>query len=167
MTRLVPARPLPPYSYVPGRWPHPVSDPAGYSHGITPAPALPLDPERWADSETYLYGFDLFNAAYYWQAHVEWESLWLAAGRRGPVADFLKGLIKLAAAGVKHLEGVPAGVRSHAQRAAELWRAQEAEKFLGLRRAALIEAAEQIARAGWPAQPVLLVPCRQSTEPEA
>ena len=38
------------------------------------------------------------------------------------MADFLKGLIKLAAAGVKHREGNPGGVRSHVRRAAELWR---------------------------------------------
>src|SRR5207237_6990622 len=82
----------------------------------------PLDPEHWEASKPYLYGIDLFNSGYYWESHVEFESLWLACGRRGAVADFLKGLIKLAAAGVKALGGQARGVASHSCRAAELWR---------------------------------------------
>src|SRR4051794_23916492 len=31
--RLLPDEPLPPYSFVPGRFPHPVRDPAGHSFG--------------------------------------------------------------------------------------------------------------------------------------
>src|SRR4051794_8628832 len=120
--RLIPDEPLPPYSYVPGRFPHPESDPAGHSYG-RPRPTPPqLDPENWRSSWAYLRGLDLFNAGFYWESHVEWEGLWLACGRRGVVAEFLKGLIKLAAAGVKHREPVPAGVRSHANRAADHWR---------------------------------------------
>ena len=46
----------------------------------------------------------------------------MAEGRTGKVADILKGLIKLAAAGVKAREGKPAGVRRHARRAEELFR---------------------------------------------
>ena len=38
------------------------------------------------------------------------------------MADFLKGLIKLAAAGVKLREGNPRGVKRHAARAGELLR---------------------------------------------
>src|SRR5438105_1185218 len=121
-SRLVPEKPLPPYSFVPGRFPHPVSDMAGHSFGIEPLAPARLDLNQWTASQTYLYGIDLFNGRYYWESHVEWESLWLVCGRSGPVADFLKGLIKLAAAGVKDLEGRPAGVQSHACRAAALWR---------------------------------------------
>jgi hypothetical protein len=68
----------------------------------------------------YLFAFDLFNHGYYWEAHETWESLWHGCGRSGRTADFLKALIKLAAAGVKVREGQPAGVRSHARRAAQL-----------------------------------------------
>ena len=42
----------------------------------------------------------LFLASRGNKSHVAWESLWMACGRKGAVADFLKGLIKLAAAGV-------------------------------------------------------------------
>lgn len=108
---------FPPYSYVPGHMPHPVSDPAGHMFGQTHQPAKPLQPQNWQVSAEYRYGADLFNHGYYWEAHEAWESLWHAAGRKGHVADFLKGLIKLAAAGVKAREGNPRGVRRHADRA--------------------------------------------------
>jgi len=116
------SRPLPPYSYVPGLAPHPTSDPRGHSFGLNEPSPPPLTQFAFRDNASYLYGIDLFNHGYYWEAHEAWESLWHAAGRSGPTADFLKGLIKLAAAGVKLREGRPAGVRQHAQRAAELFR---------------------------------------------
>jgi hypothetical protein len=160
--RLAPEEPFPPYAFVPGRFPHPESDPAGHSFGKGRGASAALDPERWQASKAYLYGLDLFNAGFFWESHVEWESLWLAAGRKGAVADFLKGLIKLAAVGVKHREGKPAGVRSHARRAAELWRAVsrggEEGCWCGLRLEKLIELAEAISRDGWPAQPPRLLP---------
>jgi hypothetical protein len=160
--RLVPEVPLPPYSFVPGQTPHPRSDPAGHSYGRPSPPPPPLDPARWAESQAYLFGFDLFNHGFFWEAHETWEGLWHAAGRRGPLADFLKGLIKLAAAGVKHREGTPAGIRSHAARAAELWRgvipATGAALFLGLPLLSLISLAEDITKNGWPDPPPILVP---------
>jgi uncharacterized protein len=120
--RFVPDAPLPPYSYVPGRFPHPTSDPAGHLYGkLTDRPLSP-DPVCWRESRAYLYGVDLFNFGYYWEAHEEWEGLWRACGRTGPTADFFRGLIKLAAAGVKVRQGVPAGVASHAARAKAVFR---------------------------------------------
>jgi hypothetical protein len=113
-------QPFPPYTYVPGRSPHPVSDPTGHMHGHEPQQPPPLDPAHWKQSQVYLYGIDLFNHGFYWEAHEAWESLWHAAGRRGDVANFLKGLIKLAAAGVKTLEENPTGVARHTARAEEL-----------------------------------------------
>jgi hypothetical protein len=156
--RFVPEEPLPPYTHVPGVTPHPVSDPRGHSHGITAErPAAP-DPQRWQSCRAYLRGVDLFNHGYFWEAHEVWEGLWHACGRTGVTADFFKGLIKLAAAGVKHLAGNPRGVRSHACRAAELWRRAGHDLFLGLRLRELIELAEMVGRQGWPEAPVFLLP---------
>jgi hypothetical protein len=156
--RFVPDEPLPPYTHVPGVTPHPVSDPRGHSHGSrAERPAAP-DPERWQSCRAYLRGLDLFNRGYFWEAHEAWEALWHACGRTGGTADFLKGLIKLAAAGVKHLEGNPRGVRSHACRAAELWRRAGRDVFFGLRLRELVELAEAVGREGWPTTPVLLLP---------
>jgi hypothetical protein len=162
--RLLPAEPFPPYAFVPGRFPHPTSDPAGHSYGVEPAPPSGVEPERWQTNRAYLYGLDLFNAGFYWESHVQFEALWLAAGRRGVCADFLKGLIKLAAAGVKHLEGRPQGVRSHSCRAVALWRnvvsslSAERDLFLGLRLATLLDLAEAVCRSGWPATPPRILP---------
>jgi hypothetical protein len=113
--------PLPPYSYVPGHSPHPVSDPRGHMHGRTHAPVPALDPTNWQASDAYRYAVDLFNGGFYWEAHEAWEALWHAAGRRGPVAAWLKALIKLAAAAVKLREGNAAGVQRHARRALQLF----------------------------------------------
>ena len=63
-----------------------------------------------ANRRRIVEGIALFNAGYYWEAHEAWEGLWHAHGRDGPTADVLKGLIKLAAAGVKVREGRPHGV---------------------------------------------------------
>ncbi len=125
--RLLPHFSLPPYSYVPdGPHPHPVRDGAGHHFGRDVL-LSPLEPGRWRECIPYLLGIDLFNHGYYWEAHEAWEQLWHLHGRRGPTADFLKGLIQLAAAGVKVRQGVLPGVLSHAQRAAELLRQTSAK----------------------------------------
>jgi hypothetical protein len=114
------ARPLPTYRYVPGHFPHPVSDPAGHSFGHSEPAARPLAESNWRTNEAWLWAIDLFNAGFYWESHEAWESLWHAAGHRGGVAEFLKGLIKLAAAAVKIREGNAAGALRHVGRAREL-----------------------------------------------
>ena len=104
-------RPLPPYTHIPGVTPHPISDPAGHSYaepkllaGLLEREQTELAPLTWVNlplHPEFEWAARLFNAGYYWEAHEAWESLWHMAGRVGPLADFLKGLIKLAAAGVK------------------------------------------------------------------
>lgn len=151
-----PDEPLPPYAYVPGRLPHPVSDPAGHSYGRREGPAAPLDPADWQASRAYRRGIVLFDRGYYWEAHEVWESLWHAAGRRGPVALFLQGLIRLAAAGVKVREGRAEGTVHHSRAAARCFRRAaellgEPPAFLGLRFADLQGWAAQAERCARPA----------------
>jgi hypothetical protein len=150
--RYAPDGPLPPYTYVPGRSPHPISDPAGHQFGQTPEVPDALTDQTWQTNRTYLYGIDLFNNGFFWEAHEAWEALWHRAGRKGATADFLKALIQLAAAGVKHLTGTPRGVASHGRRAAELFRARGAETDLlfGLNVKELTDLADAIGRDGWP-----------------
>lgn len=119
--RLLADRSLPPYSYVPGLFPHPESDPQGHSFRAEPSPPTAPTQTTWRQCPEYLWGIDLFNCGYYWEAHESWERVWLACGRQGEIADFLKGLIKLAAAGVKAREGTAVGVERHARRAQELF----------------------------------------------
>ena len=145
--RYCPERELPPYSYVPGLFPHPTSDERGHSFGRKEPPPQPLDEASYRDNATYRYAIDLFNHGFYWEAHEEWESLWHAAGRQGAIADFLKGLIKLAAAGVKAREARAAGVHQHAERAAELFRSVQTGRteMFGCSLSELIAAAAAVA----------------------
>jgi hypothetical protein len=142
--RYCPEVPLPPHGYFPGGpFPHPNLDGAGHSVGRSPDAPQPITDGNAAVHPRHRWAIDLFNHGYYWEAHEAWESLWIAAGRIGPVADFLKGLIHLAAAGVKIREGVPEGVHSHARRADELFAPFAARTFLALD-------LEQVRRiAGW------------------
>jgi predicted metal-dependent hydrolase len=151
LPRYVPDASFPPYSYVTGHFAHPTGDPAGHSYGHDHVAPPALDLDTWHENRDYLFGIDLFNHGYYWEAHEVWEGLWHACGRRGTSSDFLKVLIKLAAAGVKARERRPAGVRRHALRAAELFR-QTADTqsgpqraFMGLAMDDLASSCEQLA----------------------
>jgi uncharacterized protein len=114
-----PPVPLPAYSYYPGcPWPHPHRSPAAHlNHDAGGGDEPSRGDKRWW-SVRFLRGVELFNAGYYWEAHEVWEELWHVEGRRGSTAEVLKGLIKLAAAGVKVREGRESGVRTHCRRAA-------------------------------------------------
>jgi len=112
--------------------------------GQTHQAAEPLVSTDWKSSTEYCFGVDLFNHGFYWEAHEAWEALWHAAGRTGMVADFMKGLIKLAAAGVKAREGNPRGVRRHATRSAELLSALGHSDYSGLRVGETIEFAHAL-----------------------
>ncbi len=142
--------PLPTYTYVPGGpWPHPNrARPAGGDTEAKPsAPNLAASTDV-AASPFFRRGVELFDAGYYWEAHEAWEELWHAVGRRGPTADVLRGLIKLAAAGIKVRERREAGVRTHARRAAECFasaRRQGGSHQLGLDLDVWIERASAIA----------------------
>ncbi len=147
--RLAPEIALPPYAYIPGTGlPHPTSDPRGHSFGKAHTVVAEPLPQDWTTCKPYLYGIDLFNYGYYWEAHESWESIWKVCQREGTAARFLKGLIKLAAAGVKMREGRAEGVISHSRRAAELFRSVAADSpiFMGLSLSDLIAAANSIGR---------------------
>lgn len=112
---------FPAYTYVPGHSLHPRREAGGHSYG-EPEPHLDsFSAVDWQSSDAFLFGIDLFNAGYFWEAHEQWEAIWHAVGRTGPLADFFKGLIKLAAAGVKHMEGRAEGVERHLNRATQLF----------------------------------------------
>ena len=106
--RYQPSRALPAYAYVPGRNPRPVA---------TPAPSYSPE-ERWTDNAEYLWGVDLYNASYFWEAHEAWEGLWrAAAGRDEAQRRFLQGLIQCAAACLKAAAGDAPACRRLAVRA--------------------------------------------------
>ena len=94
-------KPFPPYRHIPGVTPHPIRDPRGHSYGIEEVhDAEPLPPELWQQNEDYLYGVDLYNFAYWWEAHEAWEGLWHQA--EDTYRLFLQGLIQISAAFIKY-----------------------------------------------------------------
>jgi hypothetical protein len=149
--RLLPTAELPAYTYVPGSGvPHPIRDPRGHSYNRKNRSVRALVPEAWAENRNYLLAVDLFNLGYYWEAHEEWERLWRASGPETTVGRFLKGLVKLSAAGVKVRENSIHGVRRHAASAGEVFADVAAEisddRYCGLEFTTLQFAADRAAQ---------------------
>jgi len=91
----------------------------------------------WREDEVYLFGVDLYNAGFFWEAHEAWEGPWNAARAAGHDArqHFLQGLIKCGAACVKSSLGQERGVSMLVQRGTELLEqvaAQAGPTYLGL-----------------------------------
>jgi hypothetical protein len=106
---------LPEYRFVPGEQPHPIRDPAGHSYlppGAPPPSVAYKRAHRWRDCPAYLYGCDLYNHGYWWEAHETWEGLWRQATRDGGQRHFLQTLIQVAICHLKLHTGVLGGVRS-------------------------------------------------------
>jgi hypothetical protein len=61
----------------------------------------PWTPDEWRTLDDWLYGVDLFNHFYFWEAHEAWEGLWAAAERQSAPSLLLQGLIQIAAALLK------------------------------------------------------------------
>jgi hypothetical protein len=149
--RWLPQKNFPPYAYLPDKAPHRVRDPLGHSYHVEVELSL-VAPEASLGSEVFLWGLDLFNHGYYWEAHEAWESLWQVAERGSSLRMLFKGLILLSAAGVKVREGKRAAAVRHAGRAAALLRRlmkapdRDFEGALGMSPAALAEYAEVAGR---------------------
>jgi predicted metal-dependent hydrolase len=154
--------------------PHPIRDPKGHSHNRKPRSPQPLVPESWADNRTYLIAVDFFNMGYYWEAHEEWERLWRVSGPDSTVGRFLKGLVKLSAAGVKVREKSIHGVRRHAASAGEVFADVAAEvgseRYCGLEFTMLQFAADRAAQLSYkqeiaPGKPFRVFPFLLQPEP--
>ena len=92
--------PLPVRRYVPGSGAsHPGHRAKTAGAGALGGERL-LPSEQWAEQTSYIDGVDLFNHAFWWEAHDAWEGLWARA--QGTQRLFLQGLIQLAAALLKH-----------------------------------------------------------------
>jgi predicted metal-dependent hydrolase len=103
--------PYPPYAFVPGEHPHPTRDPKGHSYSEDPEPPVDrVDPDDWHESEDYLFGADLYNDGYLWEAHEAWEGLWHVSKRSPTQALFIQGLIQVAAGCLKIRMGQPRGM---------------------------------------------------------
>ena len=105
--RYVPHLDFPQYRHQLGQTPHPRTHPRGHSFGHADVTASELlFAGNWQSIETFLFGGELYNSTYWWEAHEQWEALW----RREPdrdtnTASFLQGLIQLSAAMLQRQAG--------------------------------------------------------------
>jgi predicted metal-dependent hydrolase len=126
-----------------------VRDPTGHSYHVE---RIPVAAEASLSSDAFLWGLDLFNHGYYWEAHEAWEGLWRVADRDGPLRMLFKGLILLSAAGVKIRDRKHAAAQRRAKRAPALLRQltkvpdRAFERALGMSPTALAECAEGATR---------------------
>lgn len=134
--RYAPLRAFPAYAFLPGRDPHPTGDPRGHSYTTeSHAPPPYFEASAWRDNEEYLFGVDLYNHGYLWEAHEAWEGLWHQAKHDTRMADFLQGLIQCSAAALKIAMRQPRGLERLAELGTErLERASRESRgqFMGL-----------------------------------
>lgn len=109
------AEEFPPYRHLPGVTPHPRRHPKGHLYGKREVAPPPFVPRQWQRSQDYLYGVDLYNFAYYWEAHEAWEGIWKSTGRVDLPGRYLQGLIQLTAAMLKREQRQASGMHKLAQ----------------------------------------------------
>jgi hypothetical protein len=109
--RYLPDRPFPGYAFLPGRDPHPTRDPRGHSYAEPEgAPHIWRPDDQWRENHEYLFGCDLYNAGYLWEAHEAWEDIWHPSKPDAIQAEFLQGLILCTAASLKIPMEQPGGL---------------------------------------------------------
>lgn len=96
--RLVPDIRLPSHAHVPGSGSVPDLVPLEQAKDLTPSVTQAAE---WQENVPYLYGHDLLQAGYYWEAHEVWEAVWLATPANGPERLLLQALIQKANARLK------------------------------------------------------------------
>lgn len=136
---------FPAYRFVPGIHPHPVNSPEGHSYGHDEDDIGKWESDDWKLNESYLYGVDLYNYHFYWEAHEAWEGLWLASVKRSSEHMFIQGLIKTGAALLKirmasyEIQDL-IGARTLSKSGMDLLSRVGVSKFMGLDIVAYLEA---------------------------
>ena len=98
-------RAFPPYRFIPGESPHPTRDPDGHSYKNMSEQLKSFENKQWQSCDAYLYGIDLFNYGYWWEAHEALEAVWIVAGRKTETGLFTQGLIQVSVAHLKKHQG--------------------------------------------------------------
>lgn len=116
LKRYYPDAGFPVFAHKPGQTIHPDKSLEHQLLEALPTPT-PLTDSTYAQNPHYLFGIDLFNTGYYWEAHEAWETIWQIAKSNQDTKAFLwlKLLIKLTAACVKKEVAVNEGVTKHLQ----------------------------------------------------
>ena len=89
---------LPARAHVPGTGSEPDRPPLEAAKAMV----LPVTVEKtWTTNHTYIYGFTLVRAGFYWEAHEVWEAVWLASRPNSRERSLLRALIQTANAKLK------------------------------------------------------------------
>lgn len=103
MSELRPSLPsFPPY--VPGSGTAPDH---GFFEAVKAATPRRVDEGNWSRTPAYGYGFDLYAAGYFWEAHEVWEPVWMACAPNSRERDLVRSLIQIANACLKVAMGRP------------------------------------------------------------
>lgn len=89
-------KPFPAYAFVPGHNAHPTADPTGHSAHQMPVSSRRLTQNNWFKVNNYLFGCDLYNHGFWWEAHEAWERVWLAGPSGDDTDCYLRALIQAA-----------------------------------------------------------------------
>ena len=134
--------PFPAYRFVPGRFPHPRRHPDGHSYGHREPEVTAFSATSWTSSEIYLYGVDLFNFAYWWECHEQWEAIWKFTGPESYEGRFLQGMVQFAAANLRKFMGSHDSGAALARKGIERLSDFEDDVFLGIDVASFIQSTE-------------------------
>ena len=118
-------REFPSYRFIPGQAPHPTRDPDGHSYNHPLEKPEAFEAGNWQSCDGYLYGIDLFNHGYWWEAHEAFEPVWVAVGKQTETGQFVQGLIQVAVANLKNIQGATDVARRMAKSGLDKMRRRE------------------------------------------
>jgi predicted metal-dependent hydrolase len=124
-------RALPGYRHLPFQNAHPFLDKGGHSYGETLTPPEEFDAQNWQHCEEYLYCIDLFNNGFWWETHERLKFISMATSQESETNQFIRGIIQIAAALLKHFMGEEGGAQTLAKMGIETLRKKEGI-FLGI-----------------------------------
>jgi uncharacterized protein len=136
-------KPFPKYRFVPGRFPHPRRNPDGHSYGHPEPLVREFSASTWLNSDIYLYGVDLYNFAFWWECHEQWEAIWKFNGPDSYEGRFLQGMVQVAAANLRKFMGSHDSGAALAQKGISRLRDFEDDVFLGVNVVTFIESTER------------------------
>lgn len=131
--------PFPAYRFIPGRFPHPRRHPDGHLYGQPDPVVDSFSATTWTASEVYLYGVDLFNYAYWWECHEQWEAIWKFTGPDSYEGRFLQGIVQIAAANLRKFMGSHDSGAALARKGIARLKEFEDDIFLGIDVASFIQ----------------------------
>ncbi|MBT8493824.1 MAG: DUF309 domain-containing protein, partial [Deltaproteobacteria bacterium] len=133
-------------TYAPGRWHRPAND------SVVPESMT----DDWRQCRAFLWGVDLWNHGFPWEAHEAWEGPWRASTDRDR-RELLRGLIQCAAARVQRAAGKPTGARSLLARGLGRLRSSGKDPCMGVAVGQLADELDRAFANGDEAPPLVLV----------